>query len=154
MTRLNMNFVVASLAISILFCGSAANAAIVPGDIEAWYGLNGDVQDNGANGFHGVNNGATFVVDGVRGNVGSFDGTSSSVDVSASGYSITESPNLQFATSFWIKPTARDDISPGGATDVNVLLGANSGGGVIEVVGHGSWGGMGGSSVWGCPFDC
>ena len=41
-----------------------AGAAIVPGDVVAWYGLAGDAQDNGANAFHGTNNGATFVADG------------------------------------------------------------------------------------------
>lgn len=106
------------------FCSAVVRAAIVPGDIQAWYGLNGDVLDNSANGFDGVNNGTAFVVDGVRGNVGSFDGSSSSVDVSASGYSITERPNFEFSMSFWIKPMIRDDVVPGGAIDTNVIMGA------------------------------
>ena len=126
-----------------LFCTSAARAVIAPTDIQAWYGLNGDALDNSANGYHGVNNGASFASDPVRGLVGAFNGTTSSVDISASGYSITESPNLHFATSFWIKPTARDDRTPGGAIDFNTIMGANTGGGVIEIVGEGSWPGMG-----------
>ena len=126
------------LVVAAFFFSAVADAAITPADIVAWYGLNGDVLDNGPNGFDGVNNGATFVVDGIRGPVGAFDGTTSSVDVSASGYSITESPNFQFSTSFWIKPTAI-----GAPPASNAIMGATSSG-VIEIVGPGSWGGMGG----------
>jgi hypothetical protein len=84
----------------------------------ARYALDGTADDSSGNDFHGVVNGATFVEDAQRGTVAAFNGTSGSIDVSASGFSITERPNFQFALSFWFKPEERDDYAPGGAIDV------------------------------------
>jgi hypothetical protein len=116
--------------------------------VVARYALDGDAQDSSGNGFHGVNNGTSFIVDATRGTVASFDGTSSSISVAGSGYSITERPNFQFAISFWILPTPRQDYAPGGAIDVNPIMGATSSG-VIEIVGQNSWAGMGGAGASG-----
>ena len=80
-----------------------ARATITPADITAWYGLAGDATDNSGNGYDGTNSGATFVADVARGTVASFDGASSKIDVSASGYSITEHPEPgQFSIGFWM----------------------------------------------------
>jgi Concanavalin A-like lectin/glucanases superfamily len=135
----------------VLAAGSAAHATLGPGDIVAWYRLNGDANDNSSNGFNGVNSGATFVSDPMRGTVASFDGSSSKIDVSASNYSITEDPNFQFSVGFWIKPTARQDLgSNGSINDVNPIMGGTGPSrGVIELVGDGSWAGMGGASAYG-----
>lgn len=119
-------------------------------ELVARYALDGDADDSSGNGFHGSDpeNTTTFVDDPDRGMVASFDGSGSTLDVSASGYSITERPNFQFAISFWFKPGERDDYRPGGPRDVNPIMGG-VGSGVIEVVGHGAWQGMGGTAAYG-----
>ncbi len=143
------NLALACIALVMVFV-APAHAVITNADIAAWYRLDGDAMDSSGNGAHGVNSGAAFVADGVRGTVASFNGTSSSINVSSSGFSVTEHPNLGFSTAFWIKPTARQDFNPGGAIDVNPLMGGTGPTrGVVEIVGHGSWGGMGGSSAYG-----
>jgi hypothetical protein len=131
-----------ALALS-LAVGPAAHA-----DLVAKYTLDGNADDSSGNGFHGVVNGATFVGDADRGMVASFDGVAGSINVAASGYSITERPNFQFALTFWFKPEMRDDYEPGGVHDTNPILGA-TGSGVIELVGHGAWQGMGGVNAYG-----
>jgi hypothetical protein len=137
-----------SFCLPPIFTAILVAAAISRADTVAKYTLNGNADDSSGNAYHGVVNGATFVEDAARGLVASFDGVSSSINVSASGYSITERPNFQFAISFWFKPEARDDYVPGGAIDLNPIMGAvNSG--VIEVVGHGAWPGMGGVPAYG-----
>ena len=145
---MNRNRIVSGVALFVaaamtLGLGGAAQAAII-----ANYSLAGTANDSGPNGYHGVGDPTvSFVNDPSRGMVASFDGTGG-IDVSASGYSVTESPNFQFAISFWIKPTFVDSDSDSIA-DTNVLMGATNGG-VIEIVGDvGSWGGMGGSSYYG-----
>lgn len=135
------------LSLFALFLSPSLSAGAA--ELVAHYLLDGDAQDSGSGEFHGTVNGATFVNDTDRGMVASFDGTSSSIDVSPSGYSVVERPNFQFAIAFWIKPNERDDYVPGGARDVNPLMGGSSGGGVIEIVGQGAWNGMGGSSAYG-----
>jgi len=129
------------LASLLALIGPAYSATVI-----AQYGFAGNSNDSSGNGFNGVDTDMTYVVDGVRGTVASFNGVSSSVNVGASGQRLTENANdgagnAQFAMSMWIKPTA---VNPAGGNDTNILMGHPSGGGVIEIVGQGSWGGMGG----------
>lgn len=136
-------FRICILAAPFLTALPAAAAELV-----ARYALDGSADDSSGNNFHGVETDVVYVNDPDRGLVASFNGVSSSINVSASGYSITERPNYRFAVSFWIKPTARQDYYPGGAVDLNPIMGA-TGSGVIEIVGQGSWQGMGGASAYG-----
>ncbi len=130
-------------ALAIVVTATAPAATLI-----AQYSLAGDSSDGSGNGFDGVDNDVSYISDLDRGLVASFNGTTSSISVAGSGYSITEQPNYQFAISFWIKPFARDDYAPGGAIDVNPVMGA-TGSGVIEIVGQGSWNGMGGIGAYG-----
>ncbi|MFT5528339.1 MAG: hypothetical protein ACI9HK_006328, partial [Pirellulaceae bacterium] len=133
---------------AVTISGSSDFTVSGPTDPIARYALDGNALDSSGNNSHGVVSNATFVNDPARGMVASFNGTNSSIDVSASNYSITERPNFEFAISFWFKPTARQDYVPGGAIDVNPIMGGTNSG-VIEVVGHGSWGGMGNATAYG-----
>lgn len=140
--------IITSAAIALLaLITTPAQAIITNADIMAWYRLDGNAMDSSGNNAHGID-GAAYISDPVRGTVGAFNGINGTIDVSASGFSVTEHPNLGFSTSFWIKPSARDDFAPGGAIDVNPIMGGTSGTrGVIEIVGQGSWGGMGGGAA-------
>ena len=139
---INLRTLVAAAAIGLLVASASQGANVV-----ARYVLDGDVLDSGPNSYNGVADpNISFVNDPDRGLVASFDG-SSGVNVSASSYSITERPNFQFAISFWIKPDFID-VNDNTVADVNVVMGA-IGSGVIEIVGDGSWHGMGGSSAYG-----
>lgn len=137
------NKILLSSTLALVFTATAPAATLV-----AQYALAGDSTDGSGNGFDGVDTDISYISDPDRGLVASFNGASSSINVSASGYSITERPNYQFAVSFWIKPTARQDYYPDGAVDLNPIMGA-TGSGVIEIVGQGSWQGMGGASAYG-----
>jgi len=136
---------VAAVAMAVL-AGSAQAGEV------AHYKLDGNVNDSSGNDYHGTATNVSWVVDATRGTVASFAGgnglLNSSIDVSSSSYSVTESPNFQFAISMWLLPTARDDYFPEGATDVNIVMGASNGG-VIELPGQGSWGGMSGGNPGG-----
>jgi hypothetical protein len=79
------------------------------GDIMAlvgWWPLDGNTDDYSVNNNTGVNNNVTFV-NGKIGQAGSFNGTSSFINVSGSYVTslITSTVNKHFSISVWIKPT-------------------------------------------------
>ncbi len=131
-----------AIVISVFYYSSVAHAVALT-DVEARYQLTGDSSDSSGNGYNGVDTSITYVADGTRGTVASFNGTTSSINVSSTGltYSFGDTPNGEFSTAFW--------ILPGGVSgDANVIMGGSSPGrGVVEIVGSGSWGGMGGGSA-------
>jgi len=71
-----------------------------------WWPLDGNTNDYSVNNNTGVNNNVTFV-NGKIGQAGSFNGTSSFVNVSGSYVTslITSTVNKHFSISVWIKPT-------------------------------------------------
>ncbi len=139
-------------AVVILGLGGAVQAGVILSDVEARYELTGNSNDTSGNDYHGVDTDMSYVADVVRGTAASFDGITSSINASTTGlaYSFGDTPNDQFAVSFWIKPTVVDSDTDG-KPDTNIIMsGWNPGKGVIEIVGDvGSWGGMGGTSAYG-----
>jgi len=117
-------------------------------NLVAHYVLDGSAADTSGNDYHGIVNGATFVVDGVRGTVASFDGSSSINLTSGFPYSLGDLPNGGFSTSFWILPSV-DNGSNSSPDSLIIMGGSSPGKGVIEIVGDTAWGGMGGTSARG-----
>ncbi len=138
----------AAVVVALLFAafqGGAQAGTLMPGDIEARYELTGDSTDTSGNSYDGVDTDMTYVADGTRGTVASFDGITSSINTTATGlaYSLGDNPNGQFSISMWIKPTLIDADNDNN-TDTSIIMGGSSPGkGVIEIVGENSWWGMG-----------
>lgn len=131
--------------LAILLLPALAWGQLTDDDIRAWYPLTRNAEDISGNGRHGTLLGdgmdPVFLFDAERpGTVAAFDGVDDVIDIRESMGSFTEAaPGGQFAVSFWIRTDGPgDDV-----TTQNVLMGSGSSGGVIEIVGNGSWQGMG-----------
>lgn len=130
-------------------CLSLSASAQSP-NLVAHYALNGTALDSSGSGYDGVETAITYVVDPVRGSVASFDGITSSIDISSTGflYSLGDNPHAQFSLAFWVLPTV--DFGTGTTPIPLIILGgSNPGRGVIEIVANGSWSGMGGGVAHG-----
>ncbi len=145
-TNFKMVAVVVTLLFSLTHSGVQAGT-LMPTDIEARYELTDNSNDSSGNAYHGVDTDMTYVADGTRGTVASFNGTSSSINTATTGlaYSLGDNPNGQFSIGMWIKPTLIDGDGDS-KTDTQIIMGGSSPGkGVMEIVGENSWGGMGAS---------
>lgn len=144
MTNHRSSNLISAVAILTAITLAAPSHGVGDEDVRVWYRLDGDVADASGNGLDGVLPGSgmdpTFVDDAERGLVAEFDGVDDFVDIAASGEFFGErSPGGQLAISFWV----RTDGPGGDAAAQNVVMGSESGGGVIEIVGTTSWSGMG-----------
>ncbi len=139
MIHRTLAFALASLAAPI-----QASAQLAPGDIRAWYGLAGELRDQSGNGFDAALPGGAsdplFVADAERWIAIQFDGVDDFLWIDALGEYFSElSPGGELAVSFWLRT-----LGPAGNAEAqNVIMGAEPGAGVIEIVGVGSWDGMG-----------